>query len=101
MPQSYEDAKTVFFEPTNKADKKLFAHPTVKPLKFITAFIRNSSKPNDLIFDPFMGSGTTAIAALETGRRFIGFENNSKWFKIACDRLNGIDAQGQTSFLLR
>ena len=100
-PQTYEDAKSVFFEPFNIRDKKLFAHPTIKPLKFIATMIKNSSKPNELIFDPFMGSGTTAIAATELGRNFIGFEHNPKWHKISCDRLNGITANGQTSFILR
>ncbi|MCL2798305.1 MAG: site-specific DNA-methyltransferase [Firmicutes bacterium] len=100
-PQNYDDARTVFYEPTNITDKRLFTHPTIKPLKFIATLIRNSSKPGDLVFDPFMGSGTTAIAATETGRQFIGFENNAKWYKIACDRLNGIDATGQTAFILR
>ena len=96
-PKDYEHAKTVFNEPINARDKKLFLHPTIKPLKIIKTLIENSSKPNDIIFDPFLGSGTTAIAAQETGRQYIGFENNPKWFKIAQDRINGITASGQFS----
>jgi len=100
-PQSYDNAKTVLEGPLNVGDKKRFRHPTIKPLRFIRTLIYNSSKIGDLILDPFMGSGMTAIAATEMGRRFIGFENNHKWHKIACDRLNGIDALGQIAFLLR
>jgi len=51
--------------------------------------------------DPFMGSGTIAVAALELGRQFIGFEHNKKYHTIANNRLNGTNANGQTSFLLR
>lgn len=49
------------------------------------------------ILDPFIGSGTTAVAAKELNRNFIGFEINKKYYDIACDRLNGINANGQTS----
>jgi len=101
QPQSYVDAKTVFYEPINVTDKKLFKHPTIKPLKFIKTLISNSSKLGDLILDPFMGSGTTAVASLELGRQFIGFEYNSKYHTIANNRINGTNANGQTSFLLR
>ena len=44
-----------------------------------------------------MGSGTTAVACKETGRNFIGFEIDEKYYKIANDRVNGITASGQTS----
>lgn len=96
-PKNYEYAKTIFNEPINAKDKKLFLHTTIKPLKTIKTLIENSSKPNDIIFDPFLGSGTTAVAARETGRQYIGFENNPKWFKVAQDRINGITATGQYS----
>lgn len=48
-----------------------------------------------------MGSGTTAIACKETDRQFIGFEINEKWCKVANDRLNGIDCNGQQCMFLR
>ena len=47
------------------------------------------------MFDAFMGSGTTCLAAKQTNRKYIGFEINDKYFKIAQDRLNGIDQKGQ------
>jgi len=100
-PQTYHDGKSVFFEPTNITDKNLFSHPTIKPLKFIKTMISNSSKQGDIVLDPFIGSGTTAVAAAQLNRQYIGFEHNEKYYNIAINRLNGINANGQTSFLLR
>ena len=45
--------------------------------------------------DAFVGSGTTALAAKHTKRNFIGFEIDEEYFKIACDRLNGINKRGE------
>ena len=83
----------------NKFDKEQYEHPTIKPLQIIKNFILNSSNENDLIFDPFVGSGTTCVAAKELGRNFLGFEINEKYYKIAVDRLNGINQKGQMSLL--
>jgi site-specific DNA-methyltransferase (adenine-specific) len=96
-PQSYEDAKTVMFDSININDKKLFNHPTIKPLQMIKKLIRNSSKENDIVADFFMGSGTTAVACKELNRNYIGFEIDKEFHKIAVDRVNGITASGQTS----
>ena len=79
----------------NKDDKNKYNHPTIKPIEIIKNFILNSSNENDVIFDPFLGSGTTCSAAKELGRRFIGFEINPNFYKIAQDRINGIDQKGQ------
>ena len=62
-------------------------HPTQKPLKLIKALIEKHSNPNDLIVDPFLGSGTTAIAAIQTGRRFSGCDINAKYVKVAQQRI--------------
>lgn len=96
-PQNYEDASTVWEQPINIYDKQLYQHPTIKPLEMIKRLVRNSSKEDEVIADFFIGSGTTAVAAKELNRNFIGFEIEKKWFKIARDRLNGIDKNGQTS----
>ena len=77
--------------------KYLYKHPTIKPLELVKKHILHTTQPNDIILDCFCGSGTTCVAAKETGRRFIGMEINSKYYKIAVDRLNGINASGQTS----
>jgi len=88
-----------FVQKTNVADKKEFVHPTIKPLELVKKHILHSTQPNDVVLDPFMGSGTTAVACKETGRQFIGFEIDEKYWNIANDRLNGINAQGQMSLL--
>ena len=100
-PQSYEEAKTVYFQPINVADKKLFEHTTIKPINIISTLIKNSSKENDIVLDTFGGSGSTCISAKELNRNFIAFEINEKWCKVANDRLDNIDANGQMSFFAR
>lgn len=65
-----------------------FEHPTVKPLWIIERAIKISSKLNDIILDPFLGSGTTAVAAQVLGRRFIGIELSEKYCQIARERLS-------------
>jgi site-specific DNA-methyltransferase (adenine-specific) len=87
MPQSYEDSKTLYQSPINTKDKKLFLHPTCKPMPLVERVIRNSSKEGQTVLDPYMGSGTTGRAAKLLGRRFIGMEINKKWFSIAESRI--------------
>lgn len=62
-------------------------HPTQKPLAVISPLVLASTKENETILDPFAGSGTTGVAALRLGRRFIGIEKEPKYFALACDRL--------------
>lgn len=81
----------------NKHDKDLYKHPTVKPLELVKRHLLHTTQPGDIVLDCFCGSGTTCVAAKELGRRFIGMEINEKYYKIAVDRLNGINANGQTS----
>lgn len=66
------------------------SHSTVKPLKLVKKFIEVSSKPGDLVFDPFVGSGTTAVACQQLGRRFIGFEKEEKYIEVCQRRLDGL-----------
>lgn len=94
---SYETKKTVYISSSNKEDKDNFIHPNCKPINIIKNLIENSSKKNDIILDTFVGSGTTCLACKETGRRYIGMEIDPEYHKIAVDRLNGINANGQTS----
>jgi DNA modification methylase len=62
-------------------------HTTQKPLALMEALIRDFTDPGDLICDPFCGSGTTGVAALRLGRRFIGWELNEAWAATARKRL--------------
>ena len=66
-------------------------HPTEKPVELMEILINNSSQEGELVLDPFMGSGTTAIASLRTGRKFIGFEIDKEYFKLAITRLPKFD----------
>ena len=94
---NYESSSKLFQTTVNKSDKEKYNHPTIKPLPIIKTLIKNSSKENDIVLDCFCGSGTTCVAAKETGRRYIGMEIDPEYHKIAVDRLNGINANGQTS----
>lgn len=62
-------------------------HPTQKPLKLIQQVLLTSSKKGDLILDPFMGSGTTAVVATALGRRWVGIEKTEKYIKVADKRI--------------
>ena len=71
------------------------AHPTGKPVPLFAGFVRNFTAPRDAILDPFMGSGTTGVAAIQLGRKFIGIERDERYFEIACKRIEQAVAQGQ------
>ena len=62
-------------------------HPTQKPLQLIERLVRASSDDGQTVFDPFMGSGTTGVACMNTGRRFVGIERDEAYFRVACDRI--------------
>ena len=62
-------------------------HPTEKSVPLLEYLIKTYTNYGDLVLDNCMGSGTTGIAALNTGRRFIGIEKDEKYYKIACDRI--------------
>lgn len=87
-PPTYESAKTVFTQPINIEDKEKYGHPTIKPLNIIETLVANSSHKGDIVFDPFMGSGTTCVAAIKKKRRYIGFELLEKYYKIAEERID-------------
>lgn len=78
----------------NMRQKEARYHPTQKPLPVMKWIIQNYSNPNDLILDPFLGSGTTGVAAHELGRRFIGIEREEKYVDIARRRIAAVMRQG-------
>lgn len=84
---NYHTKHKYYLSGVNQSDKRKYGHPTIKPLQLIEYHIENSSKPNDVILDCFAGSGTTFVAAINKGRRFIGFEINEKYYKIAQQRI--------------
>ena len=93
--KGYSLKSKYYISPLNMNDKGDYGHPTIKPLELVKRHIANSTKPNDIVFDPFLGSGTTAIAAKHCGCKYIGFEINEKYYNIAKDRLQGINQKGE------
>ena len=83
----------------NQSDKKIYGHTTCKPIDIVKNFIINSSQEGDLVLDPFMGSGTTAVAANSEGRHFVGFEINEEYYKNACKRIKKEQAEIESSLL--
>lgn len=73
----------------NLAPQKNF-HPTVKPLKLMSYLITLGSREGDIVLDPFVGSGTTCIAAKQLGRKYIGIEREQEYLDIAKARLDAV-----------
>jgi site-specific DNA-methyltransferase (adenine-specific) len=66
------------------------SHPTPKPVELFRRCILNSSDHGDTVLDPFLGSGTSAVAAILTGRRFVGIELNKQYFDLSCERIEKV-----------
>ncbi|MBD5390795.1 site-specific DNA-methyltransferase [bacterium] len=81
-----EEGLIISLSTTPKSEKKLGNHPTQKPLKLLERIILSSSKENDLILDPFCGSGTTGIAAFRYGRRFVGIDMDEQYLDLSQKR---------------
>jgi len=71
----------------SRKEKGDFNHPTVKPLELIEHLIKVFSKKGSLVVDPFLGSGTTAIACMNTGRKCKGIEINKEYFTMIKERI--------------
>jgi site-specific DNA-methyltransferase (adenine-specific) len=69
-------------------------HPTEKPVELMRLWIGNSTVADQTVLDPFMGSGTTGVAALQLHRSFVGIEKHPRWFDIACHRIEQAQRQG-------
>ena len=74
---------------TDSKDKRY--HPTQKPTELVQTLLEMFSEPGQVICDPFLGSGTTAVAAVNTGRHYIGYEIDPGYFQICCDRLDEVE----------
>ncbi len=64
-------------------------HPAQKPVRLLSHVIRIASNPGDVVFDPFMGVGSTGVAAEQCGRAFIGCEIDRRYYDAACARMGG------------
>ena len=69
-------------------------HPTAKPIKLMSYLITLTTRENDIVLDPFIGSGTTAISSILLKRKFIGFEREEEYYKIATERIKHYQKQG-------
>ena len=74
----------------SKSEKTFGRHPTQKPLDLLERIVLASTNEGDLVLDPFMGSGTTGVAALKHGRRFVGIEKDAEFFSLAEKRIAAI-----------
>ncbi|MFZ4540129.1 DNA-methyltransferase [Propionivibrio sp.] len=84
----YAHPKTIIYQPTgNGLDKKNNVHPTQKPVALMEYLIRTYTNEGETVLDNTMGSGTTGVACINTGRKFIGIERDDKYFAIAKARI--------------
>lgn len=92
-----QKASRVFSYPRGAMQSERVDHPTQKPLALMKWCIELVSAPGDLVFDPYLGSGTTGAAAIKIGRQFKGCEIRPKYHAIAVKRIQ--DAQAQPLLL--
>jgi site-specific DNA-methyltransferase (adenine-specific) len=78
------------------AEKRHGRHPTQKPFELVERCLLSSTNPGDLVLDPFLGSGTTGVAAARLGRRFVGIEMNTAFLETARKRV--VDEINETGF---
>lgn len=77
-----------------KFNRQRGLHPTQKPVDLMAYMVKTYSNEGGLILDFTMGSGTTGVACVQLGRRFIGIEIDETYFDIACERIRQADKQG-------
>lgn len=87
QPKDNNSAATYFYQPINNTDKTLYGHPTIKPMNIVKQMIENSTLEGDLVFDPFLGSGTTACACWQLKRKYLGIEKKEQYYNIANKRI--------------
>jgi DNA modification methylase len=98
LPKAVRRIRHMWNGMLRKGQEQRCGHPTQKPLEVMRWCIGHLPEPNETILDPFMGSGTTGVAAVQMGRRFIGIEREPKYFDIACRRIE--EAQRQADLFI-
>lgn len=71
--------------PSDRGLKERFGHPTIKPRAVMDKIMRNIA--GKTVCDPFMGTGSTGVAAIKAGKHFFGIEHDARWFEAACERI--------------
>jgi len=94
-PNLHLGSKATAISSTETVEKEPNGHPVPKPLRWMLWLVGLGSIGGETILDPFMGSGTTGVAAIQLGRKFIGIEREPKYFDIACKRIEQAAAQGR------
>lgn len=94
----YEDMDTVFLisKPDKEEKGKYNTHLSVKPVHLIAQLIKLFTQEGAVILDPFMGSGTTAVACIHTKRKYMGFDMNEEYLDITRRRVKEAEAEAQT-----
>lgn len=98
---SYPDLNRGAKHPTAIASNEVAeknGHPVPKPIGWMRWLVALTSRAGETVLDPFMGSGTTGVAAVEQGRQFIGIEREPKYFDIACRRIEAAQRQLRLDF---
>lgn len=83
----FPDGRPVDVIQSQRLDGSKLTHPNEKPVDLMRRLIEATTKPNDLILDPFAGSGTTLVAALQSGRRYMGVEISPEHYETAQKRI--------------
>ena len=78
-----KEKSRIYISPTEVSK---YGHPTEKPIELIKRYIRIGSNENDVVLDPFLGSGTTVQACINLNRQYIGIEIDEKYYQVACER---------------
>jgi site-specific DNA-methyltransferase (adenine-specific) len=84
---AFPDSRPVDVIQCQRLDGNKLTHPNEKPVELMRRLIEATTKPNDLILDPFAGSGTTLVAALQSGRRYMGVEISPEHYQTAQRRI--------------
>lgn len=94
-----EEMHDVWSLPAVQMEEKTFGyHPTQKPIALLNRIVLASSRKDDVVLDPFMGSGTTGVAAKRFGRKFVGIEKDESFFELAKRRIGATIIFDQSSF---
>lgn len=78
---------------TPGSEKKFGKHPTQKPIQIMNYFVNTLTNPDDVVLDPFMGSGSAGVSAVSNGRRFIGIELSPEYFQISLNRIKAVTGE--------
>ena len=81
------------FTAPKKKEKSFGKHPTQKPVDLLSRILLSATNENDLVLDPFNGSGTTGVACIINNRRYIGIELEETYIELAKKRFNNIEMQ--------